>query len=228
MREVLITGSKSGLGKYIKDEFEKQTDFIIHGPSIMEMDVKKLEECKSYSKEVAAVDILINCAGLNLINPIEKVHGDEWDLVMNTNAKGILNTTKAFLPQLIDSAGTILNVVSNACRIPMTHSIAYNASKGAAEIMTKQMARELTKQYGIIVFGINPNKMEGTKMSEYIERVVPKMRGWTYQQAREYQLGALLTGEETKPEWIAELVVWLLSKQRRHKYLSGCLLDLGA
>ena len=46
--------------------------------------------------------------------------------------------------------------------MPMTCSLAYNASKGAAHIMTLQLARELTKKHGITVFGIAPNKLKGT------------------------------------------------------------------
>jgi NAD(P)-dependent dehydrogenase (short-subunit alcohol dehydrogenase family) len=111
--------------------------------------------------------------------------------------------------------------------VPMTHSIAYNASKGAAGIMTRQMARELQREHGICVFGICPNKLAGTNMSKYIENRVVELRGWTPEQAEKYQLQALLAGQETQPDQVAELLVWLLSKPRRHKYLTGCLLELG-
>lgn len=173
------------------------------------------------------VDFLINCAGINGLFPIEELQNEIWDNIMDTNAKGILNCTKVFLPELEKASGTVVNVISNAKTIPMTHSLAYNASKAAAAMMTRQMARELTKSKGITVFGVCPNKMENTSMSKYIEEQVKELRGWTEEEAKKYQLAALPAGFETKPEWIAELIIWLLEKDHRHKYLTGCLLELG-
>ena len=147
---------------------------------------------------------------------------------MNVNAKGIYLMSREFLPSLMRTKGTILNIVSNAAHMPMTCSLAYNASKGAAHIMTLQMARELTKNYGITVFGIAPNKLSGTGMSNSIDEQVVKTRGWTEEYAKEYQLNGLLTGEETPPELLAEFIAYLLKTKQNHKYLSGCILPYGA
>ena len=112
--------------------------------------------------------------------------------------------------------------------MPMTCSAAYNASKGAAHILTLQLARELTKKNGITVFGISPNKLQGTGMSREIEKQVLGTRGWTAEEAQRYQLAALVTGEETPPRMVAEFVGFLLSSKARHQYLSGCVLPYGA
>ena len=151
-----------------------------------------------------------------------------WDKVMDTNAKGIYLMTKMLLPTLIKNKGTVLNIVSNASHMPMTCSLAYNASKGAAHIMTLQLARELTKKHGITVFGIAPNKLSGTGMSDSIDEQVVKTRGWTKEYAQEYQLNGLLAGEETPPERLAEFVAFLLQSKEHHKYLTGCILPYGA
>ena len=90
------------------------------------------------------------------------------------------------------------------------------------------MARELTKNYGITVFGIAPNKLSGTGMSNSIDEQVVKTRGWTEEYAKEYQLNGLLTGEETPPELLAEFIAYLLKTKQNHKYLSGCILPYGA
>jgi meso-butanediol dehydrogenase/(S,S)-butanediol dehydrogenase/diacetyl reductase len=147
---------------------------------------------------------------------------------MDINAKGIFMMTRWALPALAKSRGTIVNIVSNAAHIPMTCSLAYNASKGAAHIMTMQLARELTKKHGITVFGIAPNKLAGTEMSLDIEQQVVVQRGWTAEAARQYQLAALLPGEETPPARVAELVTWLLSQRDRHRFLSGTVIPYGA
>lgn len=225
--EVLITGAASGLGKCIAEEFERYGEKLFR-VDLDSCDIRKSEEVRRLANSIPKLDILINNAGVNRIGSVDAFSEQDWDLVLDTNVKSIYLMSQAFLPQLRYSKGTIVNVVSNASRIPMTHSIAYNASKGAAAIMTRQMARELTRAYGITVFGINPNKLEKTGMSRYIENRVVELRGWSSEKARRYQLDALLTGFETKPEWIAELLVWLLVKKYRHQYLTGCLLDLGA
>ena len=146
----------------------------------------------------------------DIIDWLENFTEEQWDKVVNTNAKGIFMMSKACLPLLIKSKGTILNIVSNAAHMPMTCSLAYNASKGAAHIMTLQLARELTKKHGITVFGIAPNKLCNTQMSKSIDEQVVKTRGWTKEHAVQYQLNGLLTGQETPPELVADFISYLL------------------
>ena len=171
--------------------------------------------------------MLINCAGVNGIDMLENVSDGLWEFVVNTNAKGIMKMSQAFLPLLIESKGTILNIVSNAAHMPMTSSICYNASKGAALIMTKQMARELTRRHGITVFSISPNKLRGTEMSRQIDAEVMRTRGWTTDEAQRYQLSGLLSGEETDPNQVAEFIAFLLQDKEHHKFLTGCDLQYG-
>jgi NAD(P)-dependent dehydrogenase (short-subunit alcohol dehydrogenase family) len=223
MSNILITGSGKGLGKAMKDELEKQGHLVIGYDINNGDDVTKAETASSIN-----VDVLINNAGVNLIDWLENFTEDMWDKVMDVNAKGIYMMSRACLPSLIKNKGTILNIVSNAAHMPMTCSLAYNASKGAAHIMTLQMARELTKKHGITVFGIAPNKLSGTGMSESIDEQVVKTRGWANDYARQYQLDGLLTGEETPPQRLAEFIAYLLQSKEHHKYLTGCILPYGA
>lgn len=174
------------------------------------------------------IDVLINNAGINLINYLEAFSEAEWDDVLDTNAKGIYMMTRLCLSKLIASKGTVVNIVSNAAHMPMTGSLAYNASKGAAHIMTLQLARELTRRFGITVFGIAPNRLAGTGMSDSIDQQVIKTRGWTPEYARQYQLQALLAGAETDPAEIAGLLTYLLSTKDRHRFLTGTVLPYGA
>jgi len=227
MSKILITGSASGLGKAIcnallKDGQHELFAFDIRGAC----DVKAPYE--TYGPPPSRLDILINCAGVNITGWLEDFSESDWDRVMDVNAKGIFKMSQWALPELKKTRGTILNIVSNASHMPMTTSLAYNASKGAAHIMTLQLARELTKKHGITVFGISPNKLSGTEMSKDIEEQVIKHRGWTAEYAKQYQLNALLTGEETDPVQLAEFIAFLLSSKPRHKFLAGCILPYGA
>ena len=94
-------------------------------------------------------------------------------------------------------------------------------------IMTKQMARELTKRFGVTVFSVSPNKLKGTGMSNQIDAEVVRTRGWTMEEAQKYQLAGLLAGEETDPLVLADFVAYLLKTKRNHKYLTGCDLQYG-
>lgn len=247
-KTIIVTGATSGLGKAIVEALAAYKDEMrVIGVCKESLSHKNVELAEVFNCSLHSLDVtsdanvqdfagwigmnpiyaLINCAGINFIDWLQEVPEKAFDNVMDTNVKGIWMMVKHLLPALKGGEGTVLNVVSNAAWVPMTHSVAYNASKGAAAIMTQQMARELTKEHDICVFGICPNKLEGTRMSKYIEGRVCELRGWTPDEANRYQRQALLAGFETKVEWVAELVAWLLAKPHRHKYLTGCLLPLG-
>jgi NAD(P)-dependent dehydrogenase (short-subunit alcohol dehydrogenase family) len=229
MSNILVTGGGNGLGAALvkilgaqgHNAFSFDTD---EGDDVVHPD---LTDILGWDYLNGKIDILINCAGVNIINWLEDFTEENWDKVMNVNAKGIYMMTRACLPMLIESKGTVVNVVSNAAHMPMTCSLAYNASKGAAHIMTLQLARELTRRHGITVFGIAPNKLHGTGMSDDIDRQVVETRGWTKEYAQEYQLKGLLTGEETPPEAVAEFLAFLLQDKEHHKYLTGTVIPYG-
>jgi NAD(P)-dependent dehydrogenase (short-subunit alcohol dehydrogenase family) len=221
MAKILVTGSNNGLGRAIFEVLDSAGHVVMGYDALNGYDVL---EPKRVTEEL---DVLINCAGINKINWLEAVTDDDWDVVMDTNVKGIFKMTQEYLPLLRASKGTVLNIVSNAAHMPMRCSAAYNASKGAALILTKQLARELASD-GITVFSVSPNKLRDTEMSRSITRQVVETRGWTMEQAQAYQLAGLLTGEETPPELVAGFIAYLLSDKKRHKYLAGCDIPYGA
>ncbi len=222
----VITGASSGLGKAIYDLWEgPKLDWSFSTGVDVRDKNNVLGHAIALAKLTPQIDVLINCAGVNHIAFLPDLQEADWDSVMDTNAKGIFLVTQALLPML--KGGTVVNIVSNASHMPMTSSAAYCSSKGAAAILTKQLSRELIKTHGITVFGISPNKMRGTAMTEYIDQKVCELRGWTEQQARDYQLASLPAGEETDPAVLAEFICFLLSSKKRHKYLAGCILDYG-
>lgn len=237
MSKILVTGAASGLGLAIATALAARGHTVIGydraayagnaGDPIV-ADVRDPDPIHIRDLCNEELDVLINCAGVNIIGWLEDFSGAQWDLVMDVNAKGIFKMSQLCLPMLAKSKGTIVNIVSNAAHMPMTCSLAYNASKGAAHIMTLQLARELTKKWGITVFGIAPNKLKGTGMSHAIDEQVVATRGWTKEQAVAYQLQGLLAGEETPPYAVAELLAYLLSSKETHKFLTGTVIPYGA
>ena len=230
VKSIIVTGASSGLGKLIKKHLEQDGHNVVDWSLETGVDITRESSVEMAARELDFdhFSCVINCAGINEIGFIENTLVDDWDSVMDTNARGIFLVTKVLLKHRQLRSGTILNIVSNASHMPMTASIAYNASKGAAAIMTLQMARELMPRNGITVFGISPNKLAGTGMSEYIERRVLEVRGFTAEQAKAYQLAALPAREETDPEALAEFIAFIMSTKQRHKYLAGCIIPYGA
>jgi NAD(P)-dependent dehydrogenase (short-subunit alcohol dehydrogenase family) len=228
-KTAIVTGHTSGLGKAITKELEGYGFGVIGWSLESGVDVSDEQSVRSAVKGVfPPIDLLVNCAGVNYINWHEDTPIEEWDRLMDTNARAPWLIAKELIKANgFMSSATILNIVSNASHMPMTNSAAYNASKGAAHILTQQMARELIKTKNITVFGVSPNKLKGTGMSEYIDGRVCDLRGWTPQEAADYQLKSLATGEETDPALVAEFIGFLLSTKSRHKFLNGCIIPYG-
>lgn len=222
---ILVTGGASGLGKAIVDAINKS-----NGHSAVTYDIANGDDVTDpqgsdwiYHEKF---DALINCAGVNRNEWFSDISRDGAQHVMDVNAFSMVYMTQALLKTLIESKGFVLNIVSNAAHIPMTSSLAYNASKAAALMITKQMAHELTPKFGITVFSISPNKLRGTGMSKQIEDNVCKTRGWTPEFAAEYQKKALMHGLETEPQAIADYIVHLLDTGN-WKFMSGTDIPFG-
>ena len=85
----------------------------------------------------------------------ETVHGlpaDKWDLMMDLNARTLLNTTAAVVPGMIDNnSGKIVTIGANAARQGMANMGAYIAAKGAVIRLTETMSAELRSK------GVNVN-----------------------------------------------------------------------
>lgn len=231
---VVITGAASGLGRAIANtfdaykhevwRFDHSGDWVndrCHFLDVTAAPEDLLADMKQVMEDDEVIDLVINCAGINSNDWFENVTREEFDRVMHTNAWSFVNVTQALLPNLLESrVKTVINIVSNAAHIPMTSSLAYNASKAAGLMITKQMAHELAPKYGLNIFSISPNKLRGTGMSKQIEDAVCKTRGWTPEFAAEYQKKALMHGRETEPQAIADYIRHVMDSGA-YRFLSG-------
>lgn len=253
---IVIVGADGGLGKALAENCQHlyMTSIIeVNGPGAGGYDFRDVEsvyEAAEMIRErtvhminegVLAFDyypVLINCVGVNYIEWFSNVDFNEFDRLMMLNVKSHLILLQELLGNVpfkddVDynwfrDTGCLVEIISNASHMPMTNSVVYNATKGAQHIATLALARELRKTHGLTIFGVSPNKLKGTGMSDYIESRVPGLRGWTPEQAHEYQLSALPAGEETPPEAVANFITYLVSKPEHHKYLTNTVIPYGA
>ncbi|CAM4052530.1 NAD(P)-dependent dehydrogenase, short-chain alcohol dehydrogenase family [Pedobacter westerhofensis] len=102
------------------------------------------EEVKAALKEMGAerFDYLVNNAGTSHHNSIEKTTEEELDLLYNIHFKGVFFLTQKLLP-LINDGGSIVNISTGLTRVSVPESGPYASIKGAVEVLTRYLAKEL-------------------------------------------------------------------------------------
>ena len=108
------------------------------------------------------LSILINNAGICPYTPPDDITVDEWDAVLETNARGTFLMTRAALPLLRAAAGdrSVVNISSIAGQTGgYTTSVHYAASKGAILAITRSDARRLAGE-GIRVNAVTPGPID--------------------------------------------------------------------
>jgi NAD(P)-dependent dehydrogenase (short-subunit alcohol dehydrogenase family) len=91
---------------------------------------------------VERFDFLINNAGTSHHAPFREVTEEDFDALYRVHLKGVFFLTQALLP-LIADGGRIVNLSSGLTRIIYPGSAAYGLMKGAVEVLTKYLAKEL-------------------------------------------------------------------------------------
>ncbi|MFC4799247.1 SDR family NAD(P)-dependent oxidoreductase [Neobacillus sp. GCM10023253] len=106
------------------------------------------------------IDVLINNAGITVKRPAEEYDLHDWNKVIGVNLTGVFLFAQAVGRQMIkQKKGTIINVSSIGGETALTGSIAYCASKGGVNMLTKVLAVEWAP-HGIRVNGIAPAYIE--------------------------------------------------------------------
>src|SRR5687767_4034028 len=106
------------------------------------------------------LDILVNNAGTQTWTPFLDVTEDEWDRVIRTNLKGCFLCTQAAARHMKDhGGGAIVNIGSGSNKIPFPGLVAYTASRGGIEMLTKVAAVELAA-HGIRVNCVAPGAID--------------------------------------------------------------------
>lgn len=165
--KLILTGRRSDRLKHLCDEINEQSgDKAIY----LSFDIRSLDECtnawQSLNPAWQNVDILINNAGLAKgLSEIHEGNLEHWEIMIDTNIKGMLYMTKLVSPQMVRrKSGQIINICSVAGKEAYPKGNVYSATKFAVEGLTRSMRIDL-HQYNIRVSSISPGMVEETEFA---------------------------------------------------------------
>ncbi|MQG13786.1 MAG: glucose 1-dehydrogenase [SAR202 cluster bacterium] len=217
-------GAKVVIGDVL-DEDGKQTEAEINeaGGECVFVHLDVTDETAWQDAVAAAVDrfgkldILVNNAGIARINNVEDTTSDEWDLVMDINAKGVFLGTKAAIPEIRKAGGGSIVNISSIAGLTGGRTSSYAASKGAVRLLTKSSAIQYAGE-GIRCNSVHPGVIE-TPMT------TPIMLNT--QEGRDLNASRHPLGRVGQPEDIAYGVLFLASDESSFMTGSELVIDGG-
>jgi cyclopentanol dehydrogenase len=238
----IISGGARGMGAVEARLFAKEGAKVVIG-DILEDEGRKLEAAIStaggealfvrldvtheadWQNAVATavnrfgkLDVLVNNAGISGRGRVEDTPVEDWDSVMEVNAKGVFLGTKAAIPAMRQAGGgSIINISSQLGLVGTDHSSPqYQASKGAVRLLTKATAIQYAKE-AIRANSVHPGPIV-TPMTE-TARADPER----YQM----MLSRIPMGRYGQPEEVAYGVLYLASDESAYMTGSELVIDGG-
>lgn len=191
----LITGAASGVGRacavrFANEGYEvaviylggtqagaEETKRMVEGEGaralIVECDVSSDTQVREMGRlietKLGRLDVVVNCAGVTHFidhDDLEAMSEEKWDQILAVNTKGPFFVTRASARLLRENGGAVVNVSSVAGISGNGSCVAYCASKGALNSMTKSLARALAPQ--IRVNAVCPGPIDSAWLREGI------------------------------------------------------------
>jgi 2-hydroxycyclohexanecarboxyl-CoA dehydrogenase len=235
-KTALVTGGASGIGRATVMEIARcgatvicadidtgkgeellreaaDTNFAVEFVLVDLADSKSARGCAA---EVLArhpqVDILVNAAGWNDIQPFIENPPDYMDRVIAINLGGMLHLTQALLPAMIAAGkGKIVNVSSDAGRVGSAGETTYAAAKGGVIAFTKSLAREVAR-HSINVNCVCPGPTDTPMLQSRPEKL------------KDAFIRAIPFRRFAKPQEIADAILFLAGP--RSDYVTGQVLSV--
>ncbi len=230
----LVSGAASGIGKSIADLFTK------NGARVFEIDIKFGESLKSSQdpsrlkfhadltpsqdvkealnflwKAYGRLDIVVNCAGIEMSGNVVDLSEESFDRVMDTNVKSIFLVCKYAIPLILKSSnkGSVVNISSDLAIQPIPNTDAYAASKGAIVSLSKALSKNWAKQ-GLRVNCIAPGPID-----------TPLLHRFQSEEVLNFVKSTLIpSGRLGAPDEVANVVLFLASDQS--SFINGAVLTV--
>lgn len=169
-RRILVTGAASGIGKAIAAAFvaagadtrcldladSQGEGFAIIGANVTNPTAITAGVARA-AAELGGIDVLVNCAGIEIPAPLATLRLDDLDRILAVNLRGPILVAQAVLPHL-SKGGRIINIASELAYLGRAGSSAYAATKGGILALTRSWARELAP--GILVNAVAPGPID--------------------------------------------------------------------
>jgi len=180
----VVTGAAGNLGRVVAQTFaaagarvalvdrgvegldKPQADLPAGAESaVFAVDLLQAEAVKALAGQVVGyfggVDILANIAGgFTMGPPLHETSDQDWDFMLDLNARSVFHTCRALVPALLSrGGGRIINVSARAATEGKAHMIPYCASKAAVITLTQGLSAEL-KGAGINVNCVLPGTLD--------------------------------------------------------------------
>jgi 2-keto-3-deoxy-L-fuconate dehydrogenase len=222
-RTALVTGGASGIGEatcrslteagasvIIVDLDRPRAEALardLAGARVLTFDVADEIAVSQAFARIPKLDILINNAGIGLVGGIEETELADFERLLRVNVEGMFLVTRAALPLLIASKGSIVNIGSVAGVVGIKKRFAYCATKGAVVAMTRQLAVDYATQ--VRVNCICP----GTVDTPFVEGYLEKYHKHEKEKVRAELNLRQPVGRLGKPEEIAHMALYLASDE---------------
>jgi NAD(P)-dependent dehydrogenase (short-subunit alcohol dehydrogenase family) len=180
MKTILITGCSSGFGLETARYFLERDWRVIatmrtpredvlpasENLRVLALDVANPDSIRRTVEAAGPIDVLVNNAGIGVLNALEGTSVDVIREVFETNTLGTIAMTHAVLPQFRQrNSGTIVNITSSVTLRPLRLLSVYTASKAAINAFTESLALEL-EPFHVRVRLVLPGRSPETRFGE--------------------------------------------------------------
>jgi 2-hydroxycyclohexanecarboxyl-CoA dehydrogenase len=150
----------------------------------IEADITDLESVRAMATAArerwGSIDVLVNNAGWDRLEPFVESSPETWDRVININLKGPINCFSAVLPTMIaQGSGSIISISSDAGRVGSSGEAVYSACKAGIIGFSKTIAREVARHHiNVNVVCPGPTRtplLDSITAGEQGERVIEAM-----------------------------------------------------
>jgi NAD(P)-dependent dehydrogenase (short-subunit alcohol dehydrogenase family) len=148
-RRAIVTGGASGIGAATVERFRAEGAEvfifdIVPGDGVRVVDVSDGDQVDRAFKDIGAVDIVVNNAGISFRNAAIDIAPGQWQRVLATNLTGVFNVAQAAARGMLlaDKGGVILNVASTNGLVGHPYYADYNATKAGVIELTRTFALE--------------------------------------------------------------------------------------
>lgn len=179
-RVALVTGGASGIGLAAARALADDGWRVFAAARRVGADDPRIEALRADVRDPASVDALldavvasagrldglVNCAGIAPVAPFDAQPLDQLEDVLRTNVLGTMLVCRAALPHLRRTRGAIVNVGSTLARHARPNTVAYAASKGAIDALTRALAVEAGPD-GVRVNCVRPSMVRTPLMTRH-------------------------------------------------------------